>query len=78
MGCMAGVRPPAESNSLLHSIQIGSGATQLPVQWVLGALSKGVKWLEHETDHSLQHSTKVKNGGAIPPAPTDLHGVVLN
>jgi hypothetical protein len=41
--------------------------TQHPIQWVLGELSLGIKWLEHEADHSPPSSTEVKNTGAIPP-----------
>jgi hypothetical protein len=51
--------------------------TQPPMQWVLGALSQGVKWLGHEPDHSPPPSPNVKNGGAIPPLPICLHGMVL-
>jgi hypothetical protein len=35
--------------------------TQLPIQWVLMAVSLGVKWLVHEADHSLPYSVEVKN-----------------
>jgi len=35
--------------------------TQPPVQWVLGALSPGVKWLRHEIVLSPPSSTEVKN-----------------
>jgi hypothetical protein len=31
-----------------------------------------------EADHSPPPSTEVKNGGAIPPSPIRLHGVVPN
>jgi hypothetical protein len=34
--------------------------TQPPMIWILGALSPGVKWLGHETDHSPPNSAKVK------------------
>jgi hypothetical protein len=43
------------------------GPTQPPVQWVLGALSPGVKQHGHEADHSLPSSAKIKNGGAMSP-----------
>jgi hypothetical protein len=43
--------------------------TQPPVQWVLGALSPGVKHQGREADHSPPSCTEVKNGGAIPPLP---------
>jgi hypothetical protein len=31
-----------------------------------------------EADHSRPSSAEVKNGGAIPPLPLPLHGMVLN
>jgi hypothetical protein len=49
---------------------------QLPV-WVTGALSLGLKRLGREAEHELTSSAEVKNGGAIPPLPTRLRGVVL-
>jgi hypothetical protein len=36
------------------------GSTQLPIQWVLGALSPGVKWQAREADHSPPISAEVK------------------
>jgi hypothetical protein len=36
------------------------GPTQLPIQWVPGALSLEVKQLGHEVDHSPPSSAKVK------------------
>jgi hypothetical protein len=53
------------------------GPTQLPFQWVLRALSRGVKRPGSEADHSLS-SVEVKKAWSytyIPPTP--LHGVVL-
>jgi hypothetical protein len=41
----------------------------LPIQWVPGALSLGVKWPGHEVDHSPPSSAKVKESGAIHPLP---------
>jgi hypothetical protein len=41
------------------------GSTLPPMQWVLGSLSCGVRWLEHEADNSPSSSEEVKNGGAI-------------
>lgn len=42
--------------------------TQLPSQWVLGALSLGIKQLGHEANHSLTSRAEVKNiCGSIPP-----------
>jgi hypothetical protein len=50
----------AGSFSLHHRIQDGSGPTQPPNQWVLGALLMGVKWPESEADHSPPSSAEVK------------------
>jgi hypothetical protein len=36
------------------------GPTQPPIQWVLGAISLGVKQPGHEADHSPPSSAKVK------------------
>jgi hypothetical protein len=49
--------------------RLALGPTQPPIQWVLGAISLGVKWPEHEADHSTPTSSKVKNGEAIHPLP---------
>jgi hypothetical protein len=38
----------------------------------------GVKWWGHEAHHSPLSSAKTKNGGAIPPLPIYLPGVVVN
>jgi hypothetical protein len=37
------VRVPGQQFSLLHIFQTGSGATQIPIQWIVGVLSSGVK-----------------------------------
>jgi hypothetical protein len=44
------------------------GPTQPPIQWVLGALSLGVKWPGREADHSPLSSAR-STCGAIPPLP---------
>jgi hypothetical protein len=36
------------------------GPTQSPIQWVVGAVSPGVKWQGREADHSPPTSAKVK------------------
>jgi hypothetical protein len=66
---MAGVLIPGRGKIFLFSTASipALGPTQLPVQWVPGAVSQGVMWLEHEADHSLPSSAGMKNGGAIPP-----------
>jgi hypothetical protein len=43
------------------------GPTQPPIQWVLRALSPGVKRQGREADQSPTSSAEVKNGGATPP-----------
>jgi hypothetical protein len=52
------------------------GLTQLPIQWVLRALSLGVKRPGRETDHSHPTSAEVKKMWIH--FPIRLHGVVLN
>jgi hypothetical protein len=54
---------------LLHSVQIGSRPTQIPIQWEQGTLFSGVKRPGSEADHSSPSSAEVKNGSAIPPLP---------
>jgi hypothetical protein len=68
----------ARDFSLLHSVQARSESTQPPIQWGPGALSPGIKRPGLEADHSSPSSEEVKNGGAIPPLPIRLYGVVLN
>jgi hypothetical protein len=52
------------------------GATQLPIQWVPGALSLGVKQLWHEADHSPPSSAEVENAWSyISIPPIHLHGM---
>jgi hypothetical protein len=63
----------ARNFSLLHSIQIGSGAHRATYP-----MGTGVTRLWREADHSPPSSAEVKNGGAIPPLPVRLHGVVLH
>jgi len=43
------------------------GLNQPPVQWVLGVLSLGIKWLECEADHLPLSSAEVSMSGAILP-----------
>jgi hypothetical protein len=45
------------------------GPTHSPIQWILGAVSPGVKGQGREADHSPPSSAEVKIGGAIPPLP---------
>ena len=47
--------------SLLHSVQTSSGATQAHSQGVPGALSPGINWPWHVTDHLPQSSAEIKN-----------------
>jgi hypothetical protein len=44
-----------------HRVQDGSGAHPLPIQWVPGSLSLGVKWPGCEADYSPLSSAEVKN-----------------
>jgi hypothetical protein len=54
------------------------GPTHPPIQWVLGALSLGVKQQGLEAEHSPPSSAEVKKGGAIPPLRHMSSWVVLN
>jgi hypothetical protein len=56
----------------------GLGPTEPPIQWVSGAFPPWVKQPGREADHTLLSSAEVENGGALPPLPIRLHGVVLN
>jgi hypothetical protein len=52
--------------------------TQPSIQWMLGALSLGIKQPGPEAYHSPPSNAEVKNGGATSPLPVHLHGMVLN
>jgi hypothetical protein len=55
------------------------GPTQPPVQWVPGALSRGVKRPGREADHSPPSSAEVKNAWSYTSTPPIcLYGVVLS
>jgi hypothetical protein len=55
------------------------GPTQPHIQWVLGALSLGVKWPGCEAEHSHPSSAEVKNAWSyISTPPTGFHGVMLS
>jgi len=55
------------------------GPTQLPIQWVPGALSLGVKRPRRKADHSPPSSTEVRNAWSYTSTPQiRLHGVVLS
>jgi hypothetical protein len=60
---------PRRKEIFLYSTVSGPALrpSQPPIQWVLEALSQGVKKLEGESDHSPP--SEVKYGGAIPPLP---------
>jgi hypothetical protein len=53
--------------------------TQPPIQWVLGALSLGVKWSGCEADPSSTSSAKVKECvDYTSTSPIPFHGMVLS
>jgi hypothetical protein len=55
------------------------GPTTSPIQWVLGALSLGVKQPRREADNSPPSSAKVKNAWSYTSTtPSRLHGVALS
>jgi hypothetical protein len=63
---------------LTTTSRLALGPTQPPIQWVLGALSFGVKQLGHEADHSPPSSAEVKNEWIYTSTPSHLHGMVLS
>ena len=79
MGRMAGVGLPAPARkySVLHSVHTGSGAHPTSCPMGAGSVSQGVKRPGREADRSHPSSAEVKNGGAIPPLPIRLDGVVI-
>jgi len=59
--------------------RLALGPTQPPVQWVLGALSLGVKQPVHAADLSFPSSADVKNTRIYTPIPpVHLHGMMLS
>jgi hypothetical protein len=53
--------------------------TQPHIQWVLGVLTPGVEWLEHEADLSPLSNAKAKNALSYTSILLiSLHGVVLS
>jgi hypothetical protein len=54
------------------------GLTDLPIEWVTGAASPGVKRQGRDADHFHPSSAEFKNGGGIPPLPIHLHRVMFN
>jgi hypothetical protein len=54
------------------------GHIQPHIQWVLGILLPGVKWLGHIADPSPPCIAKVKNGCGYFHSPIYLYGMVLS
>jgi hypothetical protein len=55
------------------------GSIQLPIQWIPGALSSGVKRLWLQAESSPSSNVEFKNDGSLPPLPHTLswHGALL-
>jgi hypothetical protein len=60
--------PPGQEIFLFSTESRPAGPTQ-PIQWVLGAVSPGIKRPEREADHPVSSSAEVKDVGAIPTLP---------
>jgi hypothetical protein len=61
-----------ESARFFSSLQRSNptlGPTQPPIQWVLRAIFRGVKWPGREADHSPASNAEVNNGGGNHPLP---------
>jgi hypothetical protein len=80
MGLKAGIRfPPREGDfSSSTSSRTALNSAQTPIKWIQGDISLGIKRPGSEADHSLPSSAGVKNGGAIPPLPIGIIGVMFN
>jgi hypothetical protein len=67
----AGVQFPSGGKYFLFSIasRPALGSNQSLIQWVLGAVSSGIKRPGRESDHSPPSSEEVNNGGAVSPLP---------
>jgi len=67
-----------------HTLLFSTGArlalelTQPPNQWVLEALSPGIKHPEHEPDHSTPSSTKVKKAHSLPLVSFMVHTLITH
>jgi hypothetical protein len=59
-------------------MQTDSGAHPVPIQWVPGALSPGVKRPGRVVGHSPTTSAKVKKVKSVHLLHTALNGVVFN
>jgi hypothetical protein len=55
--------------------RVAKKPNQPPLQWVLEALSTGVKLLGHKADHSPPSSTKVKNAWSYTSTPPYISNV---
>jgi len=55
------------------------GLTQPPIQWLMWALTSGVKWPGREAAHSPSSSAEVKNARICTSTPpVRLHCVTIN
>jgi hypothetical protein len=50
----------------------------IPIQWIPGALSLGIKRPGRETDNSRPSNAGIRIRAAIPPPPINLYGVEIN
>jgi hypothetical protein len=75
IGSTAGFCSQKRDETLLYSTASRQPlrSTQSPIQWVMKAISMGVKRPECEADHIPPSSATVKNGGAIPTTPVSLN-----
>lgn len=53
--------PCVRNSSPPYSMQIANVATKLPIQWVPGILSPGLKWSVCEAEHSHPYSVVIMN-----------------
>jgi hypothetical protein len=74
-----GIKSPGGVKNFLYSTSSrpALGSTQLPMQWVPGAFSSGVKRPGREADHSPPANADVKKI-SVHRLPLRLRGVMLN
>jgi hypothetical protein len=58
--------------------KLALGLTQPPMQWVPGALSRGVKRSRRESDHSPPSSVEVKNAWSYTRVYPEVSGLSHN
>jgi hypothetical protein len=71
--------PEEDGNFSLHCLRLALESTQLPIQWVPGALSLEAKQPGREADQSPPSSAEIRNAWSYTSIPSiRFHGLVLS